>query len=137
MASTFNVYCSQYRGFCEKLMGIIVFLREFMPSLEEFFEEAIEQAEPSNMVEEEYKYVWTSFLKASNESLLFTLIIFWKDVCVVVQPFAWIGVHMFVLYVAELCETQITAGALCGCCLEGVHTFSNRPTNSSKIWQTI
>ncbi|XP_078253437.1 THO complex subunit 1 isoform X2 [Rhinoraja longicauda] len=31
--------------------------REFMPSLEEFFEEAIEQAEPENMVEEEYKVV--------------------------------------------------------------------------------
>ena len=28
-----------------------------MPSLEEFFEEAIEQADPVNMVEEEYKYV--------------------------------------------------------------------------------
>lgn len=27
-----------------------------MPSLEDFFEEAIEQADPSNMVEEEYKY---------------------------------------------------------------------------------
>ncbi|XP_031418995.1 THO complex subunit 1 [Clupea harengus] len=34
--------------------------REFMPSLEEFFEEAIEQAEPSNMVEEEYKVVRNS-----------------------------------------------------------------------------
>ncbi|XP_032875528.1 THO complex subunit 1 isoform X2 [Amblyraja radiata] len=31
--------------------------REFMPSLEEFFEEAIEQADPENMVEEEYKVV--------------------------------------------------------------------------------
>ncbi len=27
-----------------------------MPSLEDFFVEAIEQADPSNMVEEEYKY---------------------------------------------------------------------------------
>lgn len=27
-----------------------------MPSLEEFFEEAIEQADPANMVEDEYKY---------------------------------------------------------------------------------
>ncbi|XP_038573712.1 THO complex subunit 1 [Micropterus salmoides] len=31
--------------------------REFMPSLDEFFAEAIEQADPSNMVEEEYKVV--------------------------------------------------------------------------------
>ncbi|XP_069777794.1 THO complex subunit 1 isoform X2 [Narcine bancroftii] len=31
--------------------------REFMPSLEEFFEEAIEQADPESMVEEEYKVV--------------------------------------------------------------------------------
>ncbi|XP_062337897.1 THO complex subunit 1 [Osmerus eperlanus] len=34
--------------------------REFMPSLEEFFEEAIEQADPVNMVEEEYKVVRNS-----------------------------------------------------------------------------
>uniref|UniRef100_A0A8C1AFB2 THO complex 1 n=1 Tax=Cyprinus carpio carpio TaxID=630221 RepID=A0A8C1AFB2_CYPCA len=33
---------------------------EFMPSLEDFFEEAIEQADPSNMVEEEYKVVRNS-----------------------------------------------------------------------------
>eukprot|EP00062_Callorhinchus_milii_P015532 gi/632965882/ref/XP_007899112.1/ PREDICTED: THO complex subunit 1 isoform X2 [Callorhinchus milii] len=31
--------------------------REFMPALEEFFEDAIEQADPENMVEEEYKVV--------------------------------------------------------------------------------
>lgn len=30
-----------------------------MPSLDEFFAEAIEQADPANMVEEEYKYVCT------------------------------------------------------------------------------
>lgn len=29
--------------------------REYMPTLEEFFEEAIEQADPENMVENEYK----------------------------------------------------------------------------------
>lgn len=29
--------------------------REFMPSLDEFFAEAIEQADPTNMVEDEYK----------------------------------------------------------------------------------
>lgn len=29
--------------------------REFMPSLDEFFAEAIEQADPANMVEDEYK----------------------------------------------------------------------------------
>lgn len=29
-----------------------------MPSLDEFFAEAIEQADPANMVEDEYKYVW-------------------------------------------------------------------------------
>ncbi|KAA0718838.1 THO complex subunit 1 [Triplophysa tibetana] len=34
--------------------------REFMPSLEDFFEEAIEQADPINMVEEEYKVVRNS-----------------------------------------------------------------------------
>ncbi|KAI4879837.1 hypothetical protein NFI96_016480, partial [Prochilodus magdalenae] len=34
--------------------------REFMPSLEEFFEEAIEQADPTNMVEDEYKVVGNS-----------------------------------------------------------------------------
>lgn len=31
-----------------------------MPSLDEFFAEAIEQADPANMVEEEYKYVTLS-----------------------------------------------------------------------------
>ncbi|XP_021120842.1 THO complex subunit 1 isoform X3 [Heterocephalus glaber] len=31
--------------------------REYMPTLEEFFEEAIEQADPENMVESEYKVV--------------------------------------------------------------------------------
>ncbi|CAJ0928819.1 unnamed protein product [Ranitomeya imitator] len=31
--------------------------REFMPSLEQFFEEAMEQADPENMVENEYKVV--------------------------------------------------------------------------------
>ncbi|XP_069813820.1 THO complex subunit 1 [Dendropsophus ebraccatus] len=31
--------------------------REFMPSLEQFFEEAMEQADPENMVEDEYKVV--------------------------------------------------------------------------------
>lgn len=30
-----------------------------MPSLDEFFAEAIEQADPANMVEDEYKYVST------------------------------------------------------------------------------
>nr|XP_023671470.1 THO complex subunit 1 [Paramormyrops kingsleyae] len=34
--------------------------REFMPSLEEFFEAAIEQADPANMVEDEYKVVRNS-----------------------------------------------------------------------------
>ncbi|KAL6491300.1 hypothetical protein MHYP_G00016450 [Metynnis hypsauchen] len=34
--------------------------REFMPSLEDFFEEAIEQADPTNMVEDEYKVVGNS-----------------------------------------------------------------------------
>uniref|UniRef100_A0A672ZJ23 Death domain-containing protein n=1 Tax=Sphaeramia orbicularis TaxID=375764 RepID=A0A672ZJ23_9TELE len=34
-----------------------VLFREFMPSLDEFFAEAIEQADPANMVEEEYKVV--------------------------------------------------------------------------------
>ncbi|KAM7400451.1 hypothetical protein PAMA_004911 [Pampus argenteus] len=32
-------------------------IREFMPSLDEFFTEAIEQADPTNMVEDEYKVV--------------------------------------------------------------------------------
>ncbi|XP_076001271.1 THO complex subunit 1 [Genypterus blacodes] len=32
-------------------------IREFMPSLDEFFAEAIEQADPTNMVEDEYKAV--------------------------------------------------------------------------------
>lgn len=36
---------------------LIFFYREYMPTLEEFFEEAIEQAVPENMVENEYKYV--------------------------------------------------------------------------------
>uniref|UniRef100_UPI003AAF3CDB THO complex subunit 1 n=1 Tax=Centroberyx gerrardi TaxID=166262 RepID=UPI003AAF3CDB len=34
--------------------------REFMPSLDEFFAEAIEQADPANMVEDEYKVVRNS-----------------------------------------------------------------------------
>ncbi|KAL2097320.1 hypothetical protein ACEWY4_006527 [Coilia grayii] len=34
--------------------------REFVPSLEDFFEEAIEQADPANMVENEYKVVRNS-----------------------------------------------------------------------------
>lgn len=40
------------------LIEHVTFLsREFMPSLDEFFAEAIEQADPANMVEDEYKYV--------------------------------------------------------------------------------
>jgi THO complex subunit 1 len=31
--------------------------RVFLPTLEEFFGEAIEQADPEGMVEDEYKYV--------------------------------------------------------------------------------
>jgi THO complex subunit 1 len=31
--------------------------RDFLPSLEGYFEEAIEQIDPAAMVEEEYKYV--------------------------------------------------------------------------------
>uniref|UniRef100_A0A3B3BNC1 THO complex 1 n=1 Tax=Oryzias melastigma TaxID=30732 RepID=A0A3B3BNC1_ORYME len=38
-------------------MGNMQVRREFMPSLDEFFAEAIEQADPVNMVEEEYKVV--------------------------------------------------------------------------------
>jgi len=33
-----------------------------MPTLEEFFEEAIEQADPENMVENKYKYVGLCFV---------------------------------------------------------------------------
>lgn len=36
---------------------LVLFFREYMPTLEEFFEEAIEQADPENMVENKYKYV--------------------------------------------------------------------------------
>ena len=32
-----------------------------MPTLEEFFEEAIEQADPENMVDKEFKYVLEYF----------------------------------------------------------------------------
>uniref|UniRef100_A0A8C4Q391 THO complex 1 n=1 Tax=Eptatretus burgeri TaxID=7764 RepID=A0A8C4Q391_EPTBU len=48
--------------------------REFLPSLEEFFEEAIEQAEPDNMVEEEYRvlnnanYGWRALRLLSRRS---------------------------------------------------------------------
>lgn len=42
-----------------------MFIREFMPTLEDFFEEAIEQADPANMVEDEYKYVWICSLEDS------------------------------------------------------------------------
>lgn len=37
------------------LTSYFILLREYMPTLEEFFEEAIEQADPENMVENEYK----------------------------------------------------------------------------------
>lgn len=33
-----------------------------MPTLEEFFEEAIEQADPENMVENKYKYAGLCFV---------------------------------------------------------------------------
>ncbi|KAI5101611.1 THO complex subunit 1 [Silurus meridionalis] len=48
--------------------------REFMPTLEEFFEEAIEQADPTNMVEDQYKvvrnsnYGWRSLRLLSRRS---------------------------------------------------------------------
>lgn len=42
--------------------------REFMPSLDEFFAEAIEQADPANMVEDEYKYVRTKSFGPSHIS---------------------------------------------------------------------
>lgn len=37
------------------LISYFLLPREYMPTLEEFFEEAIEQADPENMVENEYK----------------------------------------------------------------------------------
>lgn len=49
--------------------------REFMPSLDEFFAEAIEQADPVNMVEEEYKWGSRDTLLAS-----FFLFSFFKGV---------------------------------------------------------
>ncbi|KAG8518883.1 THO complex subunit 1, partial [Galemys pyrenaicus] len=39
------------------LISYFVMPREYMPTLEDFFEEAIEQADPENMVENEYKAV--------------------------------------------------------------------------------
>lgn len=39
------------------LMAVVFPHREFIPSLDDFFSEAIEQADPANMVEDEYKYV--------------------------------------------------------------------------------
>ncbi|XP_034039316.1 THO complex subunit 1 isoform X2 [Thalassophryne amazonica] len=48
--------------------------REFMPSLDEFFAEAIEQADPANMIEEEYKvvrnanYGWQALRMLSRKS---------------------------------------------------------------------
>lgn len=37
------------------LFGLLFLHREFIPSLDDFFSEAIEQADPANMVEDEYK----------------------------------------------------------------------------------
>lgn len=46
--------------FCKVMIIFgVCFPREFMPSLDEFFAEAIEQADPVNMIEEEYKSVDT------------------------------------------------------------------------------
>uniref|UniRef100_A0A667ZL90 THO complex 1 n=1 Tax=Myripristis murdjan TaxID=586833 RepID=A0A667ZL90_9TELE len=45
--------------------------RSFMPSLDEFFAEAIEQADPANMVEDEYKYVLTPVCFLLNEYLIY------------------------------------------------------------------
>lgn len=46
-----------------------------MPSLEDFFEEAIEQADPANMVEDQYKYTH-SFISLSFPLPAFALSIF-------------------------------------------------------------
>lgn len=53
-----------------------------MPTLEEFFEEAIEQADPENMVENKYKYVGLCFVSLhfhvwiAKENKLFAVILY-------------------------------------------------------------
>ncbi|KFO27116.1 THO complex subunit 1, partial [Fukomys damarensis] len=45
--------------------------KEYMPTLEEFFEEAIEQADPENMVENEYNFQGYSYYRAGSGSSMF------------------------------------------------------------------
>lgn len=95
--------------------------REFMPSLDEFFAEAIEQADPVNMVEEEYKW-------GSRDTLLASFFLFLKVLSFLIWFFFYI--------LAELFGTQTMGGGLWDYCPGEVHTSSNQQTRSSKAWQT-
>lgn len=108
-----------------------------MPSLDEFFTEAIEQADPTNMVEDEYKYVCAvaCFIRHFERAPL------------IKRPWlARFPVHSLCAFVWLFClslsiitgswGTQTTAGALWGCCPGEVLTSFNRPIRSSRAWQT-
>lgn len=101
-----------------------------MPSLEDFFEEAIEQADPANMVENEYKY-------ASELELM-----------IAQCPNQWCkerSCHVLVQYSSTNLHppchvgwfiTLTMDGEPCVCCPGGVLTSSSPPTSSSRAWLT-
>lgn len=98
----------------------VIFLsREFMPSLDEFFAEAIEQADPANMVEDEYKYV-----RAKSSAPLSL-----SCGCV-----SLLGLILSI--VTGLCGIQTTAGGPWGSCPGGVHIFSSQPIRNLRAWPT-
>ena len=51
----FNTCCLEKWTLCKESTSFLY--RDYIPSLEDFFEEAIEQEDPEQMVEDEYKYV--------------------------------------------------------------------------------
>ena len=65
---------------CCKFVQIPSFdFRNFLPSLEEFFETAIEQADPAGGIEEEYKSVCCLCYVDAHEAFLTS--VFWLKVC--------------------------------------------------------
>ena len=50
-------------GFTQLVQGLSSVSRAFVPSLESFFAEAIEQADPDEMVEDEYKWVAVDYME--------------------------------------------------------------------------
>ena len=89
--------------------------RDFLPSLDSYFEEAIEQTDPSAMVEDSYKYVCLQLIILSN---------------------LWSVTNLLNFLLGKL-MTEILVGVLCACSLVEVLTFSHLAVIILASYQSI